>query len=253
MRTTNRTIGAPYRALALLSMCIVGASCSAQEPSVTLQIQITKHVKGAQHVSAAVASDASDIAAWLLPVNQAGQPADAASAPKPAKLIQRDKTFVPHLLVVQTGAAVQFPNEDPFFHNVFSLFDGKRFDLGLYESGTSRTVHFERSGVSFLFCNIHSEMNAVVLSVDTPYFGVSDKSGKLTIPNVPDGRYRLQVYYERSSPEDLKTLERIVSVADGTRALGTVQVNDNEGFKLDHKNMYGQDYVPPSNTNPSYH
>ena len=62
------------------------------------------------------------------------------------------------------GAVVQFPNHDPFFHNVFSLFEGKRFDLGLYEAGSSRNVSFDRPGISYIFCNIHAEMSAVVIA-----------------------------------------------------------------------------------------
>jgi len=65
------------------------------------------------------------------------------------------------VLVVPVGSVVDFPNHDPFFHNVFSLFDGKRFDLGLYEAGATNSVRFDRLGVSFLFCNIHPEMSAV--------------------------------------------------------------------------------------------
>ena len=88
--------------------------------------------------------------------------------------MQKDKTFTPHLLVIPTGSTVDFPNLDPFFHNVFSEFNGKRFDLGLYESGSSRTVHFDHDGVSYIFCNIHPEMSAVIVTLSTPYFGVSD-------------------------------------------------------------------------------
>ena len=149
--------------------------------------------------------------------------------------------------MVQAGTAVQFPNLDPFFHNVFSLFNGKRFDLGLYEAGTSKTVHFDRVGVSFLFCNIHEGMNAVVVAVPTPYFGLSDHSGRVNIPNVPDGRYQLQVWFERSSPEELKNLARVVTIssAPSSRSLETIRVVDDPNFTLAHKNKYGEDYVPP--------
>src|SRR5205085_12504977 len=177
---------------------------------------------------------------WLTPLYPQ-ETLTAASTQRPvAQIIQRNKMFEPHLLVVQTGAAVQFPNQDPFFHNVFSLFDGKRFDLGLYESGSSRTVRFERQGVSFLFCNIHPDMSAAVVSVSTPYFAISDRSGRVTFANVPDGRYRLQVWYQRSQSDDLKALQRVVNISSGTRTLEPLQVIDNTKFKLEHKNKYGQ-------------
>ena len=145
-----------------------------------------------------------------------------------------------------------FPNKDPFLHNVFSLFDGKRFDLGFYEAGSSKTVHFDRPGVSFLFCNIHPEMSGAVVAVDTPYFGMSDRNGRVTIQNVPDGRYQLNVWYERSLPEDLKAAGRTVTISDATRSLEPVRVVENPNFTLEHKNKYGQDYIPPANTSPAY-
>ncbi len=140
---------------------------------------------------------------------------------------------------------VEFPNKDPFFHNIFSLFDGKRFDLGLYEAGSSRTVRFDRPGVSFLFCNIHPEMSAAVVVLETPYFGISNARGRLTIPGVADGRYELNVWYERSLPEDLKKLSREVTIFESARSLSPIHVVGNSHFTPAHKNKYGQDYVPP--------
>ncbi len=147
---------------------------------------------------------------------------------------------------------VQFPNKNPFPHNVFSLFDGKRFDLGFYEAGASKTVHFDCPGVGFFFCNIHPEMSGAVVAVDTPYFGMSDRNGRVTVPNVPDGRYQLNVWYERSLPEDLKTAGRTVKISEATRFLEPVCVVENPNFTLEHKNKYGQDYIPPAKTSPAY-
>jgi plastocyanin len=173
---------------------------------------------------------------------------ETAADPEPGKrpqIVQKNKAFHPHLLVARVGSMVDFPNRDPFFHNVFSLFDGKRFDLGLYEAGATNSVRFDRAGVSFLFCNIHPEMSAVVVAVNTPYYGMSDKSGNVSIANVPDGRYELHVWYERSLPEDLNGLARRVQIAAGTRDLGAIMVPENPSFSPTHKNKYGQDYAPP--------
>jgi hypothetical protein len=161
------------------------------------------------------------------------------------QIVQKNKSFQPHLLVVPVGAMVNFPNRDPFFHNVFSLFDGKRFDLGLYEAGSTNSVRFDRLGVSFLFCNIHPEMSAVVVAVDTPYYGISDRSGHVSIPNVPDGKYEMHVWYERSLPEDLKGLSRSVTLSADKTNLGTIAVPENPSFTATHKNKYDQDYTPP--------
>ena len=188
--------------------------------------------------------DASNAVIWLSPL---GTTADAARQDPShiPQLVQKDKSFKPLLVVIPVGGKVEFPNHDPFFHNVFSLFDGKRFDLGLYEAGASNSVRFDRLGVSFLFCNIHPEMSAVVVAVDTPYYGISDRSGNLAIQNVPDGKYELHVWYERSLPEDLKTLTRTVTISSTSRDLATIQVPENPSFTPTHKNKYGQDYAPP--------
>jgi len=146
---------------------------------------------------------------------------------------------------VRVGSTVDFPNRDPFFHNVFSLFDGKRFDLGLYEAGATNSVRFDREGISYLFCNIHPEMSAVVVTVNTPYSAVSDKSGAVSISSVPDGRYELHLWYERSLPEDLKRLVRTVHISSTSHDLRTLKVPLNPNFTTSHKNKYGQDYEPP--------
>jgi plastocyanin len=198
--------------------------------------------KGEKHS----ATNSSNIVVWLKSLDGAAV-ADTTSprGRKRPQLVQRDKSFQPHLLVVPVGSAVDFPNRDPFFHNVFSLFDGKRFDLGLYESGTSNSVRFDRAGISFLFCNIHPEMSAVVVAVETPYYGVSDHSGNVSIANVPDGKYEMHVWYERSLPEDLKALSRTVTVSSSAQDLGAISVTENPSFSLAHKNKYGQEYTPP--------
>src|SRR6202035_4722333 len=137
---------------------------------VTAQVEISK--RGSAQTVAGNAGDGSDAVVWLSALGAPAGLASAASGHLP-QLVQRNKAFEPHVLVVQAGTLVQFPNKDPFFHNVFSLFNGKRFDLGFYEAGSSKSVRFDRPGVSFLFCNIHEEMSAAIVAVDTPYFGSS--------------------------------------------------------------------------------
>ena len=189
--------------------------------------------------------DNSNVVMWLNPAS-AAETAQAQAAwhtlPRHYRLVQHHKQFTPHLLIVPAGAAVDFPNNDPFFHNVFSLFDGKRFDLGLYEAGSTRTVRFERPGVSFIFCNIHPEMSAVVLALETPYFGVSDRSGLVSIGGVPPGRYRLEVWAERSLPEQLKELSREVDVTGTESMLGEIRLKEAGDLLAHHKNLYGRDY-----------
>jgi plastocyanin len=234
--------------------CVLAGAAWAQRAPVTARVEIVQKKAGAQPAStASPAKDASGAVVWLSPADDAARRAAAAQPPRPSpKLAQRNKAFEPHLVVVQAGTTIQFPNDDPFFHNVFSLFDGKRFDLGLYEAGTTKSLRFDRVGISYLFCNIHPEMSAVVVAVDTPFYAVSDRAGQVAIAGVPDGHYQMQVWYERGVQEDLKALARAVTVSDSTRNLGTIEVTANPDFTLAHKNKYGQDYVPPPSGNPAY-
>ncbi len=141
--------------------------------------------------------NASQAVVWLIPL---GVSVDLPKQTNIPQLVQKNKSFQPSIVVIPAGGKVEFPNHDPFFHNVFSLFEGKRFDLGLYESGTTRVVQFDKAGISFIFCNIHAEMNAVVIAVATPYYAVSDDRGDITIPDVPPGRYQLQLFHSGVAP-----------------------------------------------------
>jgi plastocyanin len=229
---------------------LAGMQSSAQERSVTLTVSITRNSEDGAKPAATKPRDDSNVAVWLTPIGEAKSAALAAPATPAPQLVQRNKTFSPHILIVTVGTLVAFPNKDPFFHNIFSFHEGKRFDLGLYEAGTTRTVLFDRSGVSFLFCNIHAEMSAVIVAVNTPYYALSGRSGNVAIPNVPDGRYELNVWYERSLPEELKPLSRVVNISDSSRNLGVIRLKENPNFTLAHKNKYGLDYVPPPS--PAY-
>ncbi|MGH9573820.1 MAG: hypothetical protein ACRD40_09855 [Candidatus Acidiferrales bacterium] len=182
--------------------------------------------------------DASKVVEWLAPLDSSGA---STQGGRSYEMVQRDKKFDPELLVVPKGSVVTFPNLDPWFHNVFSLYRGKRFDLGLYQAGDSKSVRFDRLGPSYIFCNIHPHMAAVILTVDSNYFGLSDKSGRVAISDVPAGRYRLNVWYQNADAEALEELERDV-VVDGNRSLPTISVAVILHDLRDHKNKYGKDY-----------
>ncbi len=111
------------------------------------------------------------------------------SKPAPATLDQINQSFSPRVLAVEVGTRVEFPNHDRVFHNVFSHHDGKIFDLGLYPVGAVKEIPFDRPGLSRVFCNIHPQMSAYVMVLDTPYFAVSDQNGGFTIRSVPPGTY----------------------------------------------------------------
>ena len=167
------------------------------------------------------------------------------------KLVQKDKSFHPPLVVIPVGGKVEFPNRDPFFHNVFSLFEGKRFDLGLYESGTTRFVQFDKPGISFIFCNIHAEMSATVIALATPYYAISNPRGEITFPEVPPGRYEVQVFHASVAPDVLRSVQREVTITSADSSLGTFSLAETDTLSA-HKNKYGRDYDRPDPNSPAY-
>ena len=118
-------------------------------------------------------------------------------SPRPASISQKDEQFVPHVVAVTAGTAVAFPNDDPFFHNVFSLSRGASFNLGRYPSGASRSKTFTRPGIVKVFCEIHSHMSAVVRVFDHAWFTVPAQDGAFAIDEVPPGEHTLVAWHER--------------------------------------------------------
>ncbi len=164
-------------------------------------------------------------------------------------LLQRNRAFTPHLQVVPAGSIVQFPNADPFFHNVFSLFDGRRFDLGLYEAGSSKSVAFPREGVSYIFCNIHPEMSAVVLSLSTPLYVIANAAG-MDLRGIPPGEYTLHFWIEGVPQPILAGLDRRLHLSAGTTDLGDVKAPTTRTSPASHPNKFGSTY--DTNPRPSY-
>lgn len=113
----------------------------------------------------------------------------AGPAAAKAVLNQTHLSFQPEVLAIRIGTTVRFPNNDTVLHNVFSFRDGKKFDLGIYPVGASKEVKFDHAGLSRIFCNIHSNMAAYILAVDSAYFAVSDERGAFVLKGVPDGTY----------------------------------------------------------------
>lgn len=225
---------------------VVGLLCAyAQAQNIT----VSARVKVMDNSLSSEPLHAENVVVWLTPIGRV--PAAKLVPKQPLVLVQHHKSFEPHLLVVPVGAVVQFPNRDLFFHNVFSLFEGKRFDLGLYEAGTTRNVSFDRPGISFIFCNIHAEMSAIVIALDTPYYAVSNRKGEVVIPRVPPGQYTLKIWAETALPENLNALTREVTISDNTSNLGVLQITAGM-VSTAHKNKFGMDYEPPAPNSPGY-
>jgi len=134
---------------------------------------------------------------------------------------QRNLEFIPHVLPVLAGSTVQFPNNDEVDHNIFSMSRTKKFNLGSYKPGDSKTVLFDKPGVVEVRCDVHAEMAAYILVMKNPYFAVTDKKGKFQIPdagylkqfgledpaNLAQGKYFIKTWHEK-----LKTQKEAVTI-----------------------------------------
>ena len=197
---------------------------------------------------AAAKKDYSGVVVWLDPLSPAARPA---TAPK-ARMVQKDKSFQPHLLTIRVGTVVDFPNFDPIFHNAFSNYNGQPFDVGLYPPGTNRSVRFSRAGVVRVFCNIHAAMSAVIVALDTPYFDTTKKDGSFEIPGVPQGDYWLRVFHERATQGVLDELARRVAVSAEPLTLNPVAISESGYLEIPHPNKYGRDYASEPDETGSY-
>ena len=219
----------------LLLACVLATAAGAQQRS---EVRVRLVVPGQSKDSQTPA------VVWLKAVN--GTPELPFVPNRRYRLLQKNRMFTPHLLVIPVGSTVDFPNADPFFHNVFSLFDGKRFDLGLYEAGSDKQVVFSREGVSYIFCNIHPEMSAVVLALSTPLYGVTDPQESAVIHDVPRGDYQLNVWVEGVPQGALNSLTRTIHISAPDVDLGTIQVPI--APVKGHTNKFGDTYdTHPSN------
>jgi hypothetical protein len=218
------------------ALTAAGLACAqdqpSQSPSYELRLRVVSSLSGNHHAVPAVI--------WLEPLE--GTPALPFVPRDHYTLLQKHRTFIPHLQVIPVGSVVQFPNADPFYHNVFSLFEGKRFDLGLYEAGSSKSVTFSRQGVSYIFCNIHPEMSAVVLALSTPLYAIADGHNSFILRGVPEGEYKLHFWIEGVPQSTLESLGRPVRISSHDLDLGAVSAPIAGPMNMTHSNKFGKPY-----------
>jgi plastocyanin len=128
------------------------------------------------------------------------------------RMVQQDEQFVPRLLAITRGSVVEFPNDDPYFHDVFSLSKAAAFDLGSYARGKSRSMRFTKAGLVKVFCHLHSHMSASIMVFDHPYFAMPEADGSFAIDNLPPGRYTVSAWHERIG----ESSHAVVLTAGGT-------------------------------------
>jgi hypothetical protein len=219
--------------MTLLLITAIGGSSAQSNSTVGVTMQLSFPKAGTRHSSPSAVL-------WLKPLHET--PPALYLPEHRYTLLQKNRAFKPHLLIIPVGSVVQFPNADPFFHNVFSLFDGKRFDLGLYEAGSTKSVTFSREGVSYIFCNIHPAMSAVVLTLTTPLYAIADASDSFALRNIPPGNYKLHVWIEGVPQSILQGLERRVHLAPGAADLGELKAPMPRSRTVPHANKFGRAY-----------
>jgi plastocyanin len=235
-------------AMVVIGLAVLAPVASTQAPNVAPPITATLMGEVALILSnsAQRVKDASRVVVWLSPLDAVHLARATAEKQQHFRVVQHNKRFEPSLLVVPVGSTVDFPNLDPWFHNVFSLYQGKRFDLGLYQAGAQKSIRFDRPGPSYLFCNIHPEMTGVILAVGSEYFATSDKAGHYSIAGIPPGKYMLHVWYESASAEALQALGRLVVVDSVNPPLTAISIPVTKPMYSEHMNKYGEKYDPDS-------
>ena len=176
------------------------------------------------------ATDLSDVVVYV-------ENSKTKTKPSREVLTMKSKAFAPHVLAIGAGSTVDFPNEDPILHNVFSV-SGEGFDLGLYKRPKSGSRTFDKPGVYTVYCNIHPQMSATVVVRDNPYFAAVAKDGSFRLAAVPAGDYKVVAFHERAG-ESVPVAVKVTAAGESAANLSL----DASSFKrLAHKNKFGKDY-----------
>jgi plastocyanin len=194
----------PRLVLSVVFLLTLSAVQPPDTGSVTGRVTLTKRMKGAalpsavypgRTVNAASPPAIPEIRNVVVYVKDAAFRGTLPSTN--AEMRQERETFVPHVLAITRSSRVEFPNDDPFYHNVFSLSSAASFNLGRYANGKSASYEFNKSGIVKVYCNIHSHMSATILVFDHPYFAVPRLDGGYELPDLPAGDYTIVGWHER--------------------------------------------------------
>jgi len=217
--------------LGLVALIGTASRAIGAQGTVSGQVILAEPASAARH-------DVATAVVYLEPVNHPSRYDRPTGEPSTASVAMREREFIPHVQIVRAGGSVDFPNQDPFSHNVFSNMSLGAFDLGLYRRGATRAATFPRVGVYAIYCNIHANMVSFVIAVPTNAFARVTADGRFSMPNVPAGSYILHVWHERT-PDIAESLE--VS-AEGTSTL--VISIDTRAFPVTaHLNKFGKTYA----------
>jgi plastocyanin len=168
------------------------------EGRVVISIPVAAPAPSAAYASrrvTATPAPASELTNVIVFVKDAPKPASL--APMRTSILQQNETFVPRVVAITAGSRVDFPNGDPFFHDVFSLSRSGPFALGSYPKGKSKSEQFRHAGLIKVYCHLHSHMTASIMVFDHPYFAIPGADGSFAIDDVPSGAYTVSAWHER--------------------------------------------------------
>lgn len=161
----------------------------------------------------------------------------AAGAARNTTMVSRNKSFEPHVVAVAKGQTVDFPNLDKIHHNVFSVTEPYKFDLGLYKNGASRSKTFDATGACRVFCNIHAQMAGIVVVTDGDASAVTGADGAYRIEEVPPGRYTIVVWYEKGEER-----REEIEIPPGASVTRSFRIDVSGYRESPHTNKYGEPY-----------
>jgi len=179
-------------------------------------------------------ADASNAVVWIEGPRSGGVPAGS------LQMAQESKRFIPRILIVPRQGTVEFPNNDPVFHNVFSVSGANRFDLGLYRSGASKSRSFAEPGLVRVYCNIHPQMVGFLMIVDSGLAAITGKDGGFHFEGVPAGSWTLKAWHEEGTETSVPLTIPLAGVPL------TISIDTTAYRPVPHKNKYGKDYPPQS-------
>jgi plastocyanin len=222
----RRLLGVPFLAVgASAAILLAGPTPAAQQPSavrgrVEIGIPImTRRPSSAyptRSVAPQVLAPTSELRNVVIYVKDApSRPV----TPTRVDIRQRDENFIPRVVAVPVGSEVGFPNDDPIYHNVFSLSRPRSFNLGRYPRGHTRGVQFDRPGIIKVFCDIHSHMSATVMVFNHPWFTVAGEDGRFELPAVPTGEREITAWHERLGDTTQRVIVEAGRVAEANFVL----------------------------------
>ena len=180
---------------------------------------------------------ANETLVWLEPAGRAVR-----KSPQTFQMMTRGKALVPHVLAIPVGSTVEFPNDDPISHNLFSLSSGNTFDLGLYRRGAGKSHKFDAAGIVNVYCNVHPSMSAVIHVMATPYYTFADAAGNYAVADVPPGKYRLVAWNEQGGQSTSDIEVNSAGAVSGPLAVTL----DSRNYRItQHMDKNGKPYQAP--------